>query len=164
MITMKKFLYFSAAAAALVLLGAGCSPMSVPATNVNNANSSSALNAPIKTTSLDYLVSSGDVLKYCNGADMDTDGYRKTITVKKTLVVPKADLTPNEIVQQTIQAAAGEQCQQILSNGPITVDHGIVTIPQVGGWAGVSISMCGCQPLIEVNALQIPGVTKVFWQ
>jgi hypothetical protein len=162
---MKKFTYLVAAGAALMMLGAGCSPAPrLPqANNAQNLPLAGNVNV-VKTADINYLASSADMAKFCNGADMDSDGFRKTITVKKTAVATKSDLTPLELVQETLAAATGDRCVQVLNKANIKVANGIVTMAPVEGWAGVSISLCGCKPLIEVNALQIPGIAKVVWQ
>lgn len=162
---MKMPIYLVAVGTALMMLGAGCSNTDrLPEAN-NVQNLPPAVNVNVaKNTDINYLVSSADMAKFCNGADMDSDGFRKTITVKKTVTATKADLTTLELVQETLAAATGDRCVEVLNKANIKVANGVVTMAPVEGWAGVSISLCGCKPLIEVNALQVPGITKVVWQ
>ena len=50
-----------------------------------STNNNKPKNQNLATThTINYLISPEDTTKYCNGVDMDTDGYRKTITVQMT--------------------------------------------------------------------------------
>jgi len=115
---------------------------------------------------LKYFVSNEDPAKYCNGADMDSEGYRKTITDQRVLWVTDTTDNPVRQVIGVLRAAAGEHCAQLLQNiePNIAVAGGTVIMPEVEGWAGVSIALCSCKPLFEVNALMVPGVSKVVWK
>ena len=119
-----------------------------------------------KPAALSYIVSDKDPNAYCNGADMDSEGYRQTITDKKPLPDAAGLATPAEQVAATLKAAAGERCQQVLEavKDGIKVENGVAIMPPVEGWAGVSIALCSCKPLFEANALNVPGVSKVVWQ
>jgi hypothetical protein len=122
---------------------------------------------PVKATStlISYLVSSEDPLKYCNGADMDSVGFRKTITVEKSSTTPETNLTLAQLAKKVAILATNGMCQSVLrQNGDFTVTGDTVQIPPIEGWAGVSIVMCYCQPQVEVNLLRLPGITKVVWK
>ncbi|MCX6779276.1 MAG: hypothetical protein NTU97_03525, partial [Candidatus Magasanikbacteria bacterium] len=110
-----------------------------------------------------YLVSSVDSLKYCNGADMDSAGYQKTITVEKSTNLLEINPTKAQLIKTVINAATTGMCQSAMDQLSIMENGGVVTIPPINAWAGVSITMCSCQPLVEVNLLKIPGITKVVW-
>lgn len=130
----------------LALLGAGCQ-----------------LAPPLARGGATILVSTEETpLKYCNGADMDSDGYRKTITKEQTVSVP-SNQTESEHAKSVILAATTGMCQEALQQLDITVAKGTVRIPPINAWAGVSITLCSCKPLVEVNALRIPGIRNVEW-
>jgi hypothetical protein len=110
-----------------------------------------------------YLVSTADPNKYCNGDDMDSEGFRKTITEEKPLTISETNPTEIQKIKSIINAATTGMCNTALSQLDITVSNGTVSIPPMDGWAGISIAMCSCQPEVEVNLLRIPGITNVVW-
>jgi len=112
---------------------------------------------------ISYLVSTEDTTKYCNGVDMDSDGYKKTINVKKSITAAEANPTNNQIIKEVINASTTGMCNTVMNQLNITEDNGTVNIPTFDGWAGVSITMCSCKPQIETNLLQIFFVKKVIW-
>lgn len=111
-----------------------------------------------------YLVSSADPLTYCDGTAMDTEAFRKTITVKNALALTDADPSTVEVIKATIAAATTGKCRDVLAQVIITENDGVVTIAPIDGWAGIAITMCSCKPLVEVNILQIPGMKSVVWE
>ena len=134
---------------AVILLGAGCS---VPQTVQKE-----------KTSTITYLISKEDPTKYCNGAEMDSAGYRKTITIEVATITPKANMTETELVKNTIIAATTGMCQEVMKQSDFKVASGTIYIPPIEGWAGVSITMCSCKPQVEVNVLRLPGIKQVIW-
>lgn len=114
------------------------------------------------TQSVTYLISSEDTTKYCNGTDMKSDQYRQTITVPVTKTAP-ANLTQTELVKFVVNAATTGMCQTVLDQSNISVTNGVVQIPPLDGWAGISIALCSCRPQVEVNLLRLPGITSVNW-
>ncbi|MCX6779810.1 MAG: hypothetical protein NT034_01365 [Candidatus Magasanikbacteria bacterium] len=127
----------------------------------NYKNNNSFVVGPAKTIS--YLVSPEETIKYCNGVDMDSDGYRSTITQEKTTFTTEANPTTNQIIKSVVNAATTGMCNTVLNQLNITEKNGIVTIPTIEGWAGISITMCSCKPQVEVNLLRLPGITNVVW-
>lgn len=113
---------------------------------------------------ISFLSSKEVSTKYCNGADMDSVGYQKTITVEHMTSTLEKNPTPLQIVKETLHAATTGMCQTVLDQLNIMEKDGTVTIPPMEGWAGVSITMCTCKPIVETNILRIPGMTKVVWQ
>lgn len=113
--------------------------------------------------SVTYLVSKEDSTKYCNGADMDSAGYQKTITTPESTSTAELNPTNVQIIKTIINAATTGMCRSVMSQLDITENNGTVYIPPIDAWAGVSIVMCSCKPQVEVNILQIPGLTKVVW-
>lgn len=118
------------------------------------------VNAPAQ--SVTFLVSPEDATKYCNGVDMKSDEYRQTITVPVITTTP-ANLTQTELVKFVVNAATTGMCQTALNQADISVANGVVQIPPLDGWAGISIALCSCQPQVEVNLLRLPGITNVSW-
>jgi hypothetical protein len=114
--------------------------------------------------SVTYLISEQDETLYCNGDDMDSDGYRKTITKEVTALVPKGNGTQAALAKAILGLATKGNCRTTLMQSTITISNGIVFIPAMDGWAGISIAMCSCTPQVEVNMLRLPGITKVVWQ
>ncbi|MEK7632603.1 MAG: Gmad2 immunoglobulin-like domain-containing protein [Patescibacteria group bacterium] len=121
----------------------------------------------VESTSTDYtftyLTSPDETTAYCDGANMDTDGYRASLTIKHTGTIAKANPTISEILRATIDAATTGMCHTVMSQTTFTEKDGVVTISPIDAWAGISISMCSCKPQVEVNILQIPGMKKVIW-
>ena len=117
--------------------------------------------APVTTIS--YLVSPEDTNKYCNGADMNSDTYRKTIIIELSSTTPEINLTPAQLAKDTAILATSGTCQTVIKQLNFTVASNTVEIPPIDGWAGVSIVMCYCQPQVEVNLLRLPGIKKVVW-
>ncbi|MCR4278283.1 MAG: hypothetical protein NUV81_00010 [bacterium] len=111
-----------------------------------------------------YITSNEDPTKFCNGEDMDSAGYQKTITSKNSTTIAEKNPTNIQIIKATIDSATSGMCRTVLNKLDITEIRGIVTIPPIDGWAGFSIEMCSCKPLVETNVLQIPGMKKVIWQ
>ncbi|MHB8903826.1 MAG: Gmad2 immunoglobulin-like domain-containing protein [Patescibacteria group bacterium] len=138
------------------------SALNQPNTIINDQNNivnTASTSTPIIT----YLVSKEDPIKYCNGADMDSVGYQKTITVKESTSTLEINPTKVQIIKAVINAATTGMCRSVLNQLDITEDKGTVSIPPIDAWAGVSITMCSCKPQVETNLLQIPGITKVIW-
>lgn len=117
------------------------------------------------STVINYLISKEDTNKYCNGADMNSDAYRKTIIAPMSSTTPETNLTTAQLAKITAILSTSGMCQSVLRQlGDFTVASSTVQIPPIDGWAGVSITMCYCQPQVEVNLLRLPGITKVTWK
>ncbi len=116
------------------------------------------------STTISYLISSAEPTVYCNGADMDSVGYQKTITVEKSTTTAVTNPTKLQLIKATIHAATHGMCRTVLDQLDITESNGVVSIPPIDAWAGVSIVMCSCKPEVETNLLRIPGITRVVWQ
>lgn len=119
---------------------------------------------PAPTQTISYLVSPEDSTKYCNGVDMNSAGYQKTITQEKTTSTSETNLTTLQTIKKTMSLATTGMCRTALDQLNVTESNGTVTIPPMEGWAGISIAMCSCKPQVEVNVLRIPGMTNVIWQ
>ena len=160
----------------VVLLIIGCAaylffnrPNIIPlVNNENNTNNETVVGTTtpetfIATATITYLISQEDTTKYCNGVDMDSAGYQKTITTEESTTTSEINPTKIQVIKTVLNAATTGMCNTVLSQLDITENNGIVYIPQIEGWAGVSITMCSCKPQVEVNLLQIPGITNVVW-
>lgn len=110
-----------------------------------------------------YLTSAEETTAYCDGANMDSDGYRASLTVVNTGTIAKPNPTTEEIIRATIDAATTGMCHTAISQTTFTEEDGVVTISYIDGWAGISISMCSCKPQVEENILHIPGMKQVIW-
>lgn len=110
-----------------------------------------------------YLTSAEETTAYCDGTNMDSDGYRASLTVINTGTIAKLNPTTEEIIRATINAGTTGACHTIMSKTTFTEKDGVVTISPIDAWAGISISMCSCKPLVEENILQIPGMKEVIW-
>ena len=109
------------------------------------------------------LVSRAAPGEYCNGENMDSDGYRKTLTLEKRVMLPPAGADVNRIVRAVLDATTAGMCQTVMTQLEYRLEAGTLHIPPFDAWAGVSITMCSCQPEVEVNFVRIPGVERVVW-
>jgi hypothetical protein len=111
---------FALAIAATFLLGAGCVatpvlPTPTPTSTPTPTPTTTPILPPTTTTrTLTYLVSRVDTTKYCNGVDMDTAGYRKTITTQATTTTPPGDGSDTELVKTTFGLATTGMCQTVM--------------------------------------------------
>ena len=134
-----------------------------PPTTIINDQNNTVNTESTSTQIITYLISKEDTTKYCNGVDMDSVGYQKTIIVKESTSTLEINPTKVQIIKAVINAATTGMCQSVLNQLDITENNGVVSIPSIDAWAGVSITMCSCKPQVETNLLQIPGITKVIW-
>lgn len=109
------------------------------------------------------LVSTESPSTYCNGEQMDGDAYRKTLTREKPIDIPAEGASETEIVRAVVDAATEGMCQTVMRSLAYRNEGGTLHIPPFDAWAGVSITMCSCQPEVEVNFARIPGITRVIW-
>lgn len=110
-----------------------------------------------------YLTSSAETTAYCDGENMDSAGYRASLTVQNTGTIAKSNPSTAEIIRATIDVSTTGMCHTVMSQTTFTEKDGTVTISPIDAWAGMSIGMCSCKPQVEVNILQIPGMKKVVW-
>jgi hypothetical protein len=107
------------------------------------------------------LVSNAQRTDFCDGERLDSDGYRKTLTQERNIVLPRDSDT--ERVRAVIDAATAGQCKQVMRQLNYRLEQGTLHIPPFDAWAGVSIVMCSCRPELEVNLKRLPGVTRLVW-
>lgn len=169
---MKKIALFFLAAIVLTLTF-GCNAKPVTVSNQNIAPLNQNLNSqpivtpePPKTEVINYLVSEDEYTKYCNGGDMDSAGYQKSLTKKMTKTVEGTNLTLLEKTYLAVNAASEQaNLNNIVEadNNYLKISGQTVYIKPVDGWAGVSIFLCAWQPLVETNLLQFPEIKKIEW-
>lgn len=175
--TMNTTMRLIGSLGALLLIGAGCASGSAPrqtatATRPQNVapvpevRRTSPADIPIQPKSLapSIVMTSSDPLMYCDGVKMDSEGYRKTLTVERMIAPFAATSTVADRAKTSAVAATKGMCQTVISQLEITEKDGVVAIPPIDGWAGVSIVMCSCKPEVEVNMLRVPGVKQVVWR
>lgn len=153
---MKKIFIFAGLIMALSLLITGC----------GQAQPKPTAQTPTAQTQISYLEPTKDPLKFCNGADMDSAGFRKTITQKMTASIPKDNLSKDQLIIETLIYASSHTDFQTSHNvdaNTIKIIGDTAYIQPIEGWAGVSIFLCYWKPFIEVNLLQFPEIKKVVW-
>jgi hypothetical protein len=112
---------------------------------------------------MSVLVSRASPAAYCNGADMDSDGYRKTLTREKRIALPPVKASANRVVRAVLDATTEGMCHTVMSQLEYRFEGSTLHIPPFDAWAGVSITMCSCRPEVEINLARIPGVERVVW-
>ncbi len=100
--------------------------------NPNTTNSDTVT----ASTAISYLVSDEDTTKYCNGAEMDSEAYRQTITIEKTATMSQASPSKVELIKAVLDQATTGACHDNISNLNITENNGTVYIPPIDAWAG----------------------------
>jgi hypothetical protein len=138
-------------------------PVQTAATPSASGHSGASADAPEGGRTMTVLVTSAQETDYCDGEKMDSDGFRKTLTVAKPITLPPSDASDSERVVAVIDAATDGMCQTVMRQLNYRIDQGTLHVPPVEGWAGVSIVMCWCRPQLEVNLVRLPGVDRVVW-
>lgn len=152
---MKKILFILSITIILIALTSGCNWFKPKQVQV----------IPTETK-LTFLVSAEDALKFCNGADMDSEGFKKTITKEWTATSHKTNLSRNQLIKETLIYAAQEADFSIANNVDeeyIKIIGDTAYIQPIEGWAGVSIFLCYWKPFMEVNLLLFPEIKNVVW-
>lgn len=110
------------------------------------------------------LYSTEKTIKFCDGEKMDSEGYRKTITKEKNVSLPTAAAVTPRLIKAVIEQSTDGMCKAALKDLAFKVMDGTVFIPEIDAWAGMSIVMCSCKPMVEENIQRIPGVDKIVWE
>lgn len=118
-------------------------------------------NSPAKTIS--YFTSKLDKNIYCDGVNMESLAYQKTIVESMSTSTNLVKASTSEFIKDIILASTSGMCNEALSSVDISFNDGVVSISPIEAWAGVSIAMCTCKPEVEVNVLSLPGVNQVVW-
>jgi len=163
---MKKIILLGMLLLTLIFIS-GCN-FNQPISKIQpNTNQVANLNQP-KETSVSFLIPTADPLKYCNGADMDSEGFRKTITKEVTKTISETNLTQDQLVNKTLELASQEAKMNFPQNieqteNYIKVIGDTAYIQPTEGWAGVSIFLCAWKPFVEVNLLYLTNIKNVVW-
>lgn len=155
---MKKILFVIAL---LALITAGCNLSSM---NQNQAPTNQP-SAPTETT-VSFLISPDVYTKYCDGANMDSEGYKASITKQITKTLLGTNLSQNELVNKTIILASEESNLTTVVSADqdfIRIVNDTAYVKPIEGWAGVSIFMCAWKPLVETNILFLTNIKNVVW-
>lgn len=153
---MKKFLFVIVL---LVLTTAGCNL--VPAKQIQPQTNQT----PAETT-VNFLVSPDVYTKYCDGANMDSEGYRKSIVKQVTKILPGTNFSQNELINKIIVLASEESnltSVTSMDQNFIKIVNDTAYIKPIEGWAGVSIFLCAWKPLVETNILYLTNIKNVAW-
>lgn len=76
--------------------------------------------------------------------DFVSEGYRKTLVKEVRVSLPANDGTPAGKAK-AVAIAASEHCSGALKELDFEVRSGVVRIPPISGWAGISIAMLHVQ-------------------
>lgn len=151
---------------ALALMGAGCVPKAEEP--VPSPSSTPDASPVVGTSTITYYVSDTPEArnKFCNGAEMDSAGYKKTLTVKVDKDMNQL-FSGEEKIKKTLEMAVTDTD---FWNSPYTrvasttFANGTVTMYPAGGFAGVSIFMCAWQPFVEKQLEQFPEIKEIKWE
>ena len=119
-----------------------------------------------KPAGINYYLPTEKTDKYCNGADMDSEGFRKTITYQFNEPKELKNLSRKQIIVLTLKTAAENSGFSIFNNiddDYLKIISDTAYIQPIEGWAGISIFLCYWKPFIEVNLLQFPEIRNVVW-
>ena len=102
---------------------------------------------------------------FCDGATMDSVGYKTALTKKITQTVP-GTFTSEDKIKTTLGLAAEAQAFNAVytRTASTTFANGIVTMHSENGWAGSSIFYCAWKPFVEKNLAQFPEVKEIKWE
>lgn len=125
----------------------------------------SVVQQPTATTLITYYLLNPLSMKFCNGVNMNSAGYKAALTQKKTQNV-MGDLAIEQKIQVTLRVAA-EAAQfntAYTRTASTTFANGTATMHSANGWAGSSIFYCAWKPFVEKNLAQFPEVTNIKWE
>lgn len=119
---------------------------------------------PVPNTTITYYLLRGSN-SFCDGENMDSTGYKSSLTKKIIQTVP-GSLTIEERIKTTLVLAAEAQSfnKMYTRTDNITFENGIVTMHSASGWAGSSIFYCAWTPFVERNLEQFGEIKKINWQ
>jgi hypothetical protein len=75
-------------------------------------------------------------------------------------------MSRQKLLKETILlASADTHLTRVVNNNKdfVKITGGVAYMAPVDGWVGVSVFLCAWKPLVEVNILRFPEVTKVVW-
>jgi len=116
-----------------------------------------------KNVSLYY--STAEKTKFCNGDDMDSAGYAKTINEQAAFPYPNR-LKPGSAISYLVNAGADYVGRTVFLPASFvkTCNLNLEMMSRTcligGGWAGISIEMCTCEPFLDYNLSRSFGINK----
>ncbi|OGY40903.1 MAG: hypothetical protein A2Y82_03470 [Candidatus Buchananbacteria bacterium RBG_13_36_9] len=153
----KKIFLFSILLLTLIFIS-GCNLIS------NNLNQNQYV-ASRENQKIIFYTSPDPYTKYCNGADMDSAGYKNSLTKSNTISIA-GKLSRTDIIKMSVrQASKNANLETITNSEPdfLKIIGDTTYLKPIDGWAGVSIFLCAWKPLVEVNLLHFPEIKKVEW-
>jgi len=101
---------------------------------------------------------------FCDGANMDSAGYKTALTKQITVTLPENLTIEKKIIKTLSLGANAEQYGEEYTNiASTTFKNGIVTMYSLNGWAGSSIFYCSWKPFVEKNLEQFSEVKEIRW-
>ncbi len=101
---------------------------------------------------------------FCNGADMDSVGFKAALTKKIDINVPDNLTTEEKIIKTLSLAAAANSFNKPYTRiEEISYKNNIVYMGPNEGWAGSSIFYCAWKPFVEKNLEQFVDVKEIVW-
>jgi hypothetical protein len=121
-----------------------------------------------KTASLYY--SDAEKTNFCDGDNMDSAGYAKTIDKDVSLPLAEWIKTNESEFSYLLQAGSDYVGESYSCPDSFVKDLQFKFRNNVayvfnpgGGWAGISIAMCTCEPFLDYNLSRTFGMTKTTW-
>ncbi|HBU07220.1 MAG TPA: hypothetical protein DEB09_04010 [Candidatus Magasanikbacteria bacterium] len=154
----KKLLIILAVIVSTLTIGAGCAKQKI----INLTNLPLVASSTVTTY---YTYNQPvDGISYCDGANMDSGGYKAALVKYITLTLP-GNLTTEERIKSVLDVAAdNEQFNRVYTRTvSTTFENGIITMHSADGWAGSSIFYCRWKPFVEKNLEQFSEVKKIEW-
>jgi hypothetical protein len=128
--------------------------------------------APLPATPATALLyySTAKKTDFCDGDNMDSAGYGKTIDKNVAFPLPQTLKTPEDKFLYLMNAGANYIGDEYSCPGFFVKDlqakfrNGTAYLFNPGGgWAGVSIAMCTCEPFLDYNLSRSFGISKTSW-
>lgn len=162
---MKKYFLIAILAGALMLAGFGCANLNKK--EAGQIKEIGQVNVAPQTKMKFFVSPNGpeSKLKYCNGAEMDSAGYKNSLTEKAEVHLSQK-LSGIDLIKRTLdEAAAAEGFSPNLAADAdyVKIVGDTAYLKPVDGWAGVSIFLCAWQPFVEKNLEQFSEIKKVEW-
>jgi hypothetical protein len=163
---MQKKLPKATLIVAVLLVASGC--IFPPTGTTSRPVMAVPVPASVGMTTISYFIPTGDKLKFCNGADMDSEGFGKTITERVEKQYYGTFASDEALVNETLAAgadAAGISPNLVRDskNAYIKLKDKTAYIAPTEGWAGVSIFLCSWKPFVQTNLKQFSFIEKIIW-
>ncbi len=123
-------------------------------------------NSTLSDTSIAYYILEKNNTNetFCNGADMDSVGFKAALTKKINTTVPDNLTTEEKIIKTLSLAATANSFNESYTRvNEVSYKNNVVSMGPADGWAGSSIFYCAWKPFVEKNLEQFPDVKKIIW-